>query len=179
MDKFGVKRLFIKSAERSKTDLTGIYKTADLEANWNPRDEKVFISTPVNFVSEWRVFVFRSRIVDARPYTGNHLVAPNESRIKKMVEAMGDTLHAYTLDVGVTNSGETVVVEVHNFIACGLYGANIPLGMYRAAYQKEFDSNAWEPPHPTSSAEKAVCPVCKMGNKTHPGNLGGFLLYCR
>lgn len=137
MDKFGVKRLFIKSAERSKTDLTGIYKTADLEANWNPRDEKVFVSTPVNFVSEWRVFVFRSRIVDARPYTGNHLVAPNEGRIKKMVEAMGDTLHAYTLDVGVTDSGETVVVEVHNFIACGLYGASVSLGMYRAAYRQE------------------------------------------
>lgn len=137
MDGFGVNKVFIKSAERAKTDLTGIYTAADLKTNWNPRGERVFVSTLVNFVSEWRIFVFRGRIVDARPYTGNHLVAPDEGGIKKMVEAMGNTLHAYTLDVGVTDGGETVVVEVHNFVACGLYGANIPLGMYRTAYQQE------------------------------------------
>ena len=30
--------------------------------------------------------------------------------------------HAYTLDVGVTENGETVVIEVHDFFSCGLYG---------------------------------------------------------
>lgn len=137
MERFKTDRVFVKSAERAKADFTGIYTAANLETNWNPRREKVFVSTPVNFMSEWRVFVFRGRIVDARPYTGNHLVAPSESSIKKMIEAMGDMLHAYTLDVGVTGAGVTAVVEVHNFIACGLYGAAVPLGMYKAAYQQE------------------------------------------
>ena len=137
MEKFKTDRVFIKSAERAKADFTGIYRASDLEADWNPQGEKIFMSTPVNFVSEWRIFVFRGRIIDARPYAGNHLVAPSESSIKKMVEAMGDTLHAYTLDVGVTDTGVTAIVEVHNFIACGLYGASVPLAMYKTAYQQE------------------------------------------
>lgn len=137
MDEIKTDRVFVKSAERAKADFTGIYRAADLETNWNPQGEKVFVSTLINFVSEWRVFVFRGRIVDVRPYTGNHWVVPSEDKVKKMVETMGNTLHAYTLDVGVTDAGATAVVEVHNFIACGLYGASIPLAMYKAAYQQE------------------------------------------
>ena len=43
-----------------------------------------------------------------------------------MVKAFTNTPKAYTLDVAVLRNGQTVVIEVHNFISCGLYGFASP-----------------------------------------------------
>ena len=99
--------------------------------------EKVSVSSIVNFVSEWRCFVFGGMLRDLRYYCGNKWVVPDKDTINSMVNAVGTTMRAYTLDVGVLESGETAVVEVHNFISCGLYGATVPLLMYTAAYDEE------------------------------------------
>ena len=39
-----------------------------------------------------------------------------------MVRAFANAPKAYTLDVAVLRNGQTAVIEVHNFISCGLYG---------------------------------------------------------
>ena len=75
-----------------------------------------------NILSEWRVFVFRDMILDARCYKGDCFVGPDRDTVQKMVEAYKDAPVAYTLDVAVTSEGKTIVIECHRFFSCGLYG---------------------------------------------------------
>jgi hypothetical protein len=75
----------------------------------------------VDFVSEWRAFVWRGQLVGLHNYAGEFYRFPNVDRINSMIKAYTSAPCAYTLDVGVQN-GKTSVVEVHDFFSCGLYG---------------------------------------------------------
>ena len=39
-----------------------------------------------------------------------------------MINAYADSPYAYTIDVAVLGNKETVLIEVHPFFSCGLYG---------------------------------------------------------
>lgn len=137
MADWNVSQVFLKSATRSKSDVTGIYGLKNLPQT----EDEVLVSEVLPLLSEWRVFVFNDVIQDIRHYTGSPYVVPHESVVKHMVRAMEGRLQAYTLDVGVTVGNQwTVAIEVHNFISCGLYGATMPLGMYATAYRQELAS---------------------------------------
>lgn len=82
------------------------------------------VSTYIEFLSEWRVFVFNGKILDCRNYLGDFFTYPNPNTIVNMVREYKDAPVAYTLDVGVIPGGETVVIECHRFFSCGLYGFN-------------------------------------------------------
>jgi hypothetical protein len=74
--------------------------------------------------SEWRVFVYEDKMVGLQNYTGDFTVFPNINRIKQIINAFevsGSAPIAYTLDVGVTDH-DTIIIEVHDFFSCGLYG---------------------------------------------------------
>ena len=130
-ERFGTDRLFMKSASRLKADFTDIYRRTD---RLPQTDDAIFFSECVDFVSEWRVFVFRSKIIDLRNYAGDSWIMPDKETVLSMVSAIGMSNPAYTLDVGVAG-GKTLVVEVHNFVSCGLYGARPPLSMFVAGYR--------------------------------------------
>lgn len=132
---FNTDELFIKSASHAKRDFTDIYRLGD---SLPETEDSLFVSEVLPAInSEWRVFVFRQRVIDVRNYSGSPWILPSQRIIRDMTEKMGDSLSAYTLDVAVLNGGATVVVEVHNFISCGLYGASVPLSMYPAAFAQE------------------------------------------
>lgn len=82
------------------------------------------VSSYVEFLSEWRVFVFNGKILDCKNYLGDFFIYPNPDTIINMVREYKDAPVAYTLDVGVIPGGETVVIECHRFFSCGLYGFN-------------------------------------------------------
>lgn len=82
------------------------------------------VSSYVEFLSEWRVFVFNGKILDCRNYLGDFFTYPNPNTIINMAKEYKNAPIAYTLDVGVTAGGETVVIECHRFFSCGLYGFN-------------------------------------------------------
>lgn len=82
------------------------------------------ISTFVDLVSEWRVFVFNGKMLDCRCYQGDVFTCPNKNTVNEMISAYTEAPKAYTIDVGVTSYGKTVVVECHRFFSCGLYGFN-------------------------------------------------------
>lgn len=137
MDTWGADHIFVKSAERIKDETTGICSRKDLAAPVL-QGKKLFVSEVFqSIISEWRVFVYRGNVIDLRPYTGDRWTFPDQKKVMGMVAAINNNLHAYTLDVAVNGDLETVVIEVHNFLACGLYGANVPLEMYKAAYNQE------------------------------------------
>lgn len=82
------------------------------------------VSSVIDFISEWRVFVFQNTIRDCRCYQGDFFNIPSKDRIMEMMNTFRneESPVAYTLDVGVTTKGETVVIECHRFFSCGLYG---------------------------------------------------------
>jgi len=76
----------------------------------------------VEMISEWRVFVKNNKVIGVCNYRGDPLMFPNSGTIAEMISAYTLAPAAYTLDVAVIMDGKTIIVECHNFYACGLYG---------------------------------------------------------
>lgn len=132
-------KVFVKSASRCKCDYTGIYGIKEIS---RIPEDLYFVSEPVSIISEWRVFVFMGKIQDIRCYDGDFWKIPDKRTVEKMVESYQNCSPAYTLDVAVVktkNGFKTVVMEVHNFISCGLYGFHSRriLPMLTGAYKYE------------------------------------------
>lgn len=88
----------------------------------NEKSSKFIVSDILNIESEWRCFVHRNQLVDVCKYSGDFDKIPDKEIIEKMITCYSNCPPAYTLDVAVLESGETVIIEVHNFWSCGLYG---------------------------------------------------------
>lgn len=87
-----------------------------------PNDTPVWISDPVEFVSEYRVFVLQRDILEARFYKGDWGVAPDRKVVEKIVDTYRSGPRTYAVDVGVTKEGKTLIVECNNAYALGAYG---------------------------------------------------------
>lgn len=82
----------------------------------------LYISEPVKFVSEYRCFVHKGELKGIQHYLGDFTVYPEPIVIKHMIKAYDESPIAYTLDVGVLDTGETTLVEVNDMWAIGSYG---------------------------------------------------------
>jgi hypothetical protein len=87
-----------------------------------PKDGLVWISDPVSFVSEYRCFVMDGRILDVRLYKGDWSQAPDKRIVERAVDAYKGAPRGYALDIGVTDDGQTLLVEVNDGFALGHYG---------------------------------------------------------
>ncbi|HEX9826273.1 MAG TPA: ATP-grasp domain-containing protein [Flavobacteriaceae bacterium] len=103
---------FVKSNDRIKS-FTEICKTAP-EGNYQ-------ISDLIDIESEWRAFVFEGKLVGLQNYSGEFDIFPNVDKINAMINAYKTQPIAFTLDVAISNN-DTVIIEVHDFFSCGLYG---------------------------------------------------------
>lgn len=103
---------FVKSNDKIKS-FTEICITAP-EGNYQ-------ISDLIDIESEWRAFVHGGRLVGLQNYSGEFDVFPDVNKIKAMISVYKTQPIAYTLDVAITNN-DTVIIEVHDFFSCGLYG---------------------------------------------------------
>jgi len=103
---------FVKSNDKIKS-FTEICKTAP-EGNYQ-------ISDLIDIDSEWRAFVFEGKLVGLQNYSGEFDIFPNVDKIKAMINAYKSQPIAFTLDVAICNNN-TVIIEVHDFFSCGLYG---------------------------------------------------------
>lgn len=89
-----------------------------------------FISEYVEDIqSEWRCFVFNGELLDCRHYLGDFKITPSYPMIEQLIEEI--PYGAYTVDVGVSMTRGTILIEMHQFFSCGLYGFfdpnNLPL----------------------------------------------------
>ena len=90
------------------------------------------VSERVDFLSEWRIFVYNGEVQNSMYYLGdNPTTYPDETVINHMVDSIENDsllskLGAYTIDIGVMRNNDnqliTTPIEVHPFVACGLYG---------------------------------------------------------
>jgi hypothetical protein len=85
-------------------------------------DTELYVSDPINFISEYRCFVHKRKLKGIQYYLGDFKRFPNVETIESMIYDYNDSNVAYTLDVGIIDSGETALVEVNDMWAIGSYG---------------------------------------------------------
>ncbi|OJT17469.1 hypothetical protein BO221_46030 [Archangium sp. Cb G35] len=85
----------------------------------------ILCSEVVRWLSEYRVFVIRGRIVGIRHYAGDKAIRVDEAEVERAVravEAAGEGTAAYGVDFGVLETGQTALVEWNDGFALGSYG---------------------------------------------------------
>jgi hypothetical protein len=97
--------------------------TADLIGTSNYEfDTPIWVSEPVNFISEWRVFVRYNEVLGVRHYKGDWRCNYDFKVIESAVKTFKDSPNAYALDFGLTNDGRLLVVEANEGYSIGSYG---------------------------------------------------------
>ncbi len=87
-----------------------------------PAELTVECSEVVNFVSEYRAFVLRGEVIGFKNYKGDFRLFPDFKVVDEAVAEFADAPVAYALDVGLTELGETLLVEVNDSFSLGCYG---------------------------------------------------------
>lgn len=85
-------------------------------------DIDILCSETVNFVSEWRCFVRYGKELDVRRYKGEWRTYFDPKVIEKAVSEFISAPKGYGIDFGVTDKGETLLIEVNDGYALGSYG---------------------------------------------------------
>ncbi|HEX4607142.1 MAG TPA: ATP-grasp domain-containing protein [Urbifossiella sp.] len=117
--------LWVKARRRNKAvPSIAVYDAADIGASGNLPDAlEVLVSEYVTFVSEWRCFVCRGRVIDLCRYQGDVFAYPDPKVVKAAVAAHAKAAPAgYGIDFGVLTDGRTVLVEVNEGYSLNPYG---------------------------------------------------------
>ncbi len=86
-------------------------------------DVAVLVSDVVRFVTEYRCFVHRGVVIGAKHYAGDWRAPPPDFRVAdRAVAAFSRAPVAYALDLGVTDDGQTLLVEINDAFSLGAYG---------------------------------------------------------
>ena len=78
-----------------------------------------------DIISEWRAYISRNKILSICNYAGQASTYPDSELIKRMIDVYQfdeNKPDSYTMDLAVTNSGKTILIEIHPFVSVGLYG---------------------------------------------------------
>jgi hypothetical protein len=118
-------RVFVKPCEQKA--FTGFVwendQTSRSRVITHSDEVPVFIADPLTILSEHRSFILRDRVRDVRRYRGDWSLAPSEKVVEAAVKKMkGRCPVAYCLDWGITDGGETVLIEMNEGFAFGHYG---------------------------------------------------------
>ncbi|PLS18962.1 DUF4343 domain-containing protein [Bacillus sp. M6-12] len=106
---------FVKSNSQYKRFTDEISETSSL------LEDKYMVSEVLDIDSEWRAFVQMGQLLGIKHYVGDFAIFPDIEAVKRMIKAYEDAPLSYTLDIGMVK-GKCVVIEVHPFVSCGLYG---------------------------------------------------------
>jgi ATP-grasp domain, R2K clade family 2 len=85
-------------------------------------DTEIWCSDPVNFLAEWRCFVRYGEILGVKSYFGDWRVQFDPQVIEKAIAAYASAPAGYAADFGVTDKGETLLIEVNDGYSIGSYG---------------------------------------------------------
>jgi len=118
---------FVKPAEGVKTFTGTLIRDENSEKllkEFNNLTDQtlVWFSEPIDFISEFRCFVHNKELKGIQYYIGDFTKFPNTEKILEMVKTYQTSNCSYTLDVGVTKTGKTALVEVNDMWAIGSYG---------------------------------------------------------
>lgn len=83
----------------------------------------VLLQGVVKLRSEWRAYVLRGQIGHVGHYAGDPLCFPDPRLMIDAVSAFTERPIAFGIDWGVTDEGQTVLIEVNDGFSLGNYGA--------------------------------------------------------
>jgi len=119
--------LFIKAYEKTNDFIAGPIKNKIYLGYYTHKFEDnlpVQISNIVEFMSEYRCFVNDGKLVGLKHYINDFTLFPNIDFIKEVIKQYKNAPIAYTLDVGITKSGTTELIECNDAWSIGNYGLN-------------------------------------------------------
>jgi hypothetical protein len=88
-----------------------------------PDDTEVYLSDPVKFISEYRIYVRDQRILTGKHYSGDWTVPVDRSVVESVIKSMEpEAPCAYSVDFGVLDNGKTSLVEFNDATSLGNYG---------------------------------------------------------
>jgi hypothetical protein len=120
--------IFVKPAHKGKLfdgqivsckEELELFQYVDEEDGWNTR---VFSSEVIKIISEFRCFIIKGEVYDCRKYKGEFSATPDFEIIKECVNQYKSAPVAYALDFGVTDKGETILIEANDGYSLGPYG---------------------------------------------------------
>lgn len=115
--------IFIKPIEDKKFTGVVVRGTKDLVGcGTYGEDPDILCSEVVHFVAEWRCFVRYGEILDIRRYKGNWRMHFDYKVVEKAVAQFTSAPKGYAIDFGLTDKGETLLIEVNDGYALGHYG---------------------------------------------------------
>lgn len=122
------KSLFVKPARGWKR-FTGFVceNPYDYRFKNTSRNIPVWVSEPVVFVSEWRVYIADWALVGICESPTNEKFAekPDPEVIDEAIDILYENklnMSSFVIDFGVLSTGETALVELNDGFACGAYG---------------------------------------------------------
>ena len=117
--------IFIKPRPSRHKEFTGLVlnnNSALIDIANYPLDEYVLMSPALNILSEWRCFVLDNEIIDAKHYKGDFRISPDWDVAMHAAKAWSDSPSAWSLDVGITDRDNTIVIECNDVMSLGMYG---------------------------------------------------------
>lgn len=112
---FFIKPTSIKSFNgrvvRDFKDLIGIIDT-----------ELYFTNTIYNIVSEYRCFIANGKILGVKHYKGSPYKSLDENIVLEMLKDYKNAPKAFSMDLGLTECGKTILIECNNGYSSGNYG---------------------------------------------------------
>lgn len=123
---------FIKPADDVKMftgDVISSDSNVEMLIKWSGNtpptsDTMVYKSEIVDFISEYRVFVSNKKVYGMHFYIGDTLKFVDVSIINDIINDYDNPPSAYTIDLGLTSDGRTLLVEINDMWAIGSYGLN-------------------------------------------------------
>jgi hypothetical protein len=98
-------------------EVKDLIKTAGFED-----DFEILASDVVEFITEYRLFIHNGLIIGCKNYRGDFTKLPDFQVAQDVLNAFKNQPVAFSLDLGVTDQGQTLVVEINDFYALGAYG---------------------------------------------------------
>lgn len=122
----GSEPVFMKPSERRKIFTGRVFETGDdlYSLGSISRHESVWCSEPVEWLSEFRVYICRDNILSVDCYGGDNSITPDLEIVSDAVQNFrksGTAPRGYALDFGVLSTGETALVEANDAFSLGAY----------------------------------------------------------
>lgn len=115
--------VFIKPVEDKKFTGVVVRSPKDLiGCGIQGEDPDILCSEIVNFAAEWRCFVRYGKILDIRRYKGDWRVHFDSKVVESAVSQFTSAPSGYAIDFGLTDKGETLLIEVNDGYSLGCYG---------------------------------------------------------
>jgi hypothetical protein len=122
----GRKPVFVKPADRRKIFTGRLFEGPDdlYALSSTSRNEPVWCADPVEWRSEFRVYILKDQILSIDHYDGDAALYPDQLKIESAIKTFresGQAPKAYALDFGMLESGETALVEANDAFSLGAY----------------------------------------------------------